>query len=378
MIVPMGSAFSFEKNYYVIFDDVELNQSINKQNDESFDNIENIMFNNNLCNKYYLRSYRGNLVAKIPFELTDKSNIKSNVILNYYYTGAFHLYLYSCEKSNIFNFKFESNEINTSEIESRFLAYKPEYISFNEIPLNEFINSNLNKDIYNYENIELDRNNNLFEFIKVKKSDFKYAYNDTFCKSIGYYLIDTFHPSTFSEIHNDNICRTDAYSLLYNQFLYLNEMQGIFISDFNYDDNYNFEDALESILIRKLAEKSIYKNYYNQYQTKNPVYSSYLTLSRPYDKSDLYDIQSKNVNIQKPDLLDLSNYVDNQLRVSKYNELAITRIDRKNEMLNWFTIIVGIVVGIVIRSLKIFDYIKKIFKIDAKNKTLQKKRIKNK
>ena len=378
MIVPMGSAFSFEKNYYVIFDDVELNQSINKQNDEDFDNIENIVFNNNFCNKYFLRSYRGNLVAKIPFESTDKYNIKSNMISDYYYTGDFNLYLYSCEKSNIFNFKFESNEIITPEIESRFVAYRPEYIFFNEIPINEFINSNLNKYIYNYENIELDRNNNLFELIKVKKSDFKYAYNDTFCKSIGYYIIDAFHPSTFSNLHNEKLCKTDAYSLLHNQFLYLNEIQGIFISDFNYPDNYNFEDALESVLIRKLAEKSIYKNYYNQYQTKNPIYSSYLTLSKPYDKSDLYDIQSKNVNIQKSDLLDLLNYVDSQLRVSKYNELAITRIDRKNEMLNWFTIIVGIVIGIVIRSLKIFDYIKKILKIDTKNKTLQKQRKKNK
>ena len=348
MIVPMGSAFSFEKNYYVIFDDVELNQSINKQNDEGFDNIENIVFNNNFCNKYYLKSYRGNLVASIP-EI-------------FVYDGAFHLYLYSCENSNIFNFKFESNEINATEQYSQFSAYNPKYIKFDEIPINDFINLKLEKYIYNYKNITLDRNNNLFEFITINKSDFKYTNNDTFCKSIGYYIIDAFHPATFSDLHNEKLCKTDAYSLLHNQFLYLNEIQGIFISDFNYPDNYNFEDALESVLIRKLAEKSIYKNYYNQYQTKNPIYSSYLTLSKPYDKSDLYDIQSKNVNIQKSDLLDLLNYVDNQLRVSKYNELAITRIDHKNEMLNWFTIIVGIVVGIIIRFSKIFEYIIKILK----------------
>lgn len=342
MMVPVGSAFSFEKNYYIILDDTELNQSINKQKMEEFDLIENIMFNNNFCNKYYLKSYRGNLVANIPFEN----------IISFNYNGAFHLYLYSCEKSNIFNFKFESNEINDSNNDySRFVAYKPEYIYFNEIPINEFINTNLKKYIYNHRNITIDRNNNLFEFITVKKSDFKYNYTDDFCKSIGYYLVDAFYPATFSDIHKDKLCKTDAYSLLNNHFLYLNEIQGIFISDFDYDDNYNFEDALESILIRKLAEKSIYKKYYNQYQTKNPVYSSYLTLTRPYDKSDLYDIQSKNVNLQKSDLLDLLNYIDNQLRVSKYNELAITRIDRKNEMLNWLAIIIALIGGITLSSL---------------------------
>ena len=128
MIVPMGSAFSFEKNYYVIFDDVELNKSINKQNDEWFDkfnNIETIVFNNNFCNKYYLRSYTGNLVVQIPSETTDLRF--NNIVI---YSGAFHLYLYSCENSNIFNFKFESNDINATEKYSSFSAYKPEYIEF--------------------------------------------------------------------------------------------------------------------------------------------------------------------------------------------------------------------------------------------------------
>ena len=133
MIVPMGSAFSFEKNYYVIFDDVELNQSINKQNDEGFDNIETIVFNNNFCNKYYLRSDEGNLVINVPFEIIE-NNRSSNSNMVIPYLGTFHLYLYSCEKSNIFNFKFESNEINGTGIYPKYLAYNPKYIYFDETP----------------------------------------------------------------------------------------------------------------------------------------------------------------------------------------------------------------------------------------------------
>ncbi len=348
MITPLSSAFSFEKNYYTIIEDSELNNSINKIKIDEFNSIEYKVFNNHLCNKYYVRSYNGSLRINVPIEITIE-NISSNSNVVFSYPGAFHLYLYACDGTNIFNFKFKSEEIDNSEFSSRFAAYKPEYVYFNGNPINDFINNNLKRDINDYKENTLDRNSNLFEFIMINKSDF--TYTDNFCKTIGYYLINEFHPATFSESHNDYLCKMGAYSLLKNHFLFTNEIQGFFISDYHYTENYNFESALESILIRKLAEKSIYRKYYNRYQTKDTLDSLYLSLLKPYDKSELYDLQSKNVNLQIPELLDLLSYIDNQLRVSKYNELAITRIDRKNEMLNWLAIIFTFIVGIASPSL---------------------------
>ena len=40
IITPIGSAFSFEKNYYVIVEDYELNESIRKEKIELFNSIE--------------------------------------------------------------------------------------------------------------------------------------------------------------------------------------------------------------------------------------------------------------------------------------------------------------------------------------------------
>lgn len=361
MITPIGSAFSFEKNYYVIVEDYEFNESIQMEKDELFNSIEDKMFNNHLCDKYYLRSYKGDLVIKVPFDVT-KNNVSSNSDEHFIYPGAFHLYLYSYDDIYIYNFKFKCEDIDNSVFFSRFAAYGPEYVYFNGYPINDYMNYNLNRDFYNYQEKTIDRNSNLYEFILINKSDF--TYTDDFCSTIGYYLINEFHPAIFSESHNEYLCNSGAYSLLRNHFLFANEMQGFFISDYDYSENYNFELAFESILIRKLAEKSIYRKYYNRYQTKDLFYSIFLSLSRPNDKSKLYDIQSKNVNLQIPELLNLLDYMDNQLRVSEYNELAITRIDRKNEMLNWLFLIIGFICAIFpIKVIpKLWIYMKEITK----------------
>ncbi len=339
LAIPFTNAFTFEKNYYVIFDNVQL-KNLSGYQKFDFNEIENKSFNNHLCDKYYLGSYKGPLEVKVPIQFfyDNSTDYMTNIVI---YPGALHKYLYRCDNNiNIFDFQFKSDEIETDEFSSRFAAYKPEDVFFGNIQLTDLINIALEKYVDNVTYISSDRNRMLFEFLKINKPDF--TYSESFCNEVGYYMINEFPPAYFSQAHKESLCKNSAYSLLNNHFLNINSMQGFFISDNKNALNLDFDEALEWILVRKLAERTIYIKYYNIYQTKNPFSSLWLSLIKYNDKSKLYDLQDKNVNLQVTELIDLLYYVDENLQVSKYSELAITRIDRKNEMLNWLGIILTI------------------------------------